>query len=220
MQAGVIDELAGAVSQAEEEKESFREFARGMIQQHGALYPRLHARVAQRREELAESAASATPANGRSYPRSAGRDDLFAEYARPLLDAAGEEQPAIERALRLATLFSLAAQEPLGNRAAALATLRDRLPQEDRAYFDETAPMMMRRYRELFAGGTPGPEEASAEIAAADGPEPRAAEPVDASEGDSSLDAPAPEAAAQEDRESAAEPAKRSRLGGIFRRGG
>jgi hypothetical protein len=250
-QAGVIDELATAVAKTPEEQESFRSFARGMVQQHQTMFPRLHARVAQRRSELAEEAAGAS-GRGRAE---ASEPDLFTEYARPLLDAAGHDVAAIQRAVRLATFFTLAAREPLGNRAAALATLRERLPQEDRPYFDETAPMMMRRYRELFesAGGS-GPSASAAPAASAangsganeeeaatalspDAETPETPESVPAAEADGPLPAapeaddplpgvpPAegtPESPGEKPQEDAEETtsAKRSLLGGLFRRGG
>jgi len=224
MQAGVIDELAAAVAKEPEEQESFRSFARGMIQQHEAMFPRLHARVAQRRSELAAEAAAA----GASAERSGADHDLFAEYARPLLDAAGDDPTAIERAVRLATCFSLAAREPLGNRAAALAMLRERLSPEERPYFDETAPMMMRRYRELFdgerpAGSTPGAANGSG-ADALPAPAAEATEPAEAPEApESAPAAEALEAGAGAPREEAGEggaSTKRSLLGGLFRRGG
>jgi hypothetical protein len=225
LQASVIDELAAAVAQETEEQESFRSFARGMIQQHGTMFPRLHARVAQRRNEIAAEAAAAEGGESESSERPPTNEDLFEEYARPLLDAAGEDDAATKRAFRLATLFSLAAREPLGNRAAALAMLRDRLPLEDRPYFDETAPMMMRRYRELFmdgalaaataptngSGATAEPEAGPA--TPENTPAPESAEPVAEETPESTVEAPG-EVQAEEPA-----PAKRSRLS-IFRRGG
>lgn len=218
LQAGVIEEIANAVAREPEEQESFRNFARGMLVQHQNMFPRLHARVAQRRNEQIEAATAEYGAAGPALAST--NDELFEEYARPLLDAAGEDDAAAERAYRLATLFSLAAREPLGNRAAALAMLRDRLPLEDRPYFDETAPMMMRRYRELFMNGAPAAAAAPTNgdghnaVADAETAEPeteRALTPEP--EADTS-----PEAEPAEDLDAA--PAKRSRLGGIFRRGG
>lgn len=239
MQDQVIDELGAAVAKEEAGVEEFREFARGMVQQHQALYPLLHARVAQRRTERAESDALAAETVGAASAASTSprrtNDDRFEEYARPLIDAAGEDVAAIGRAYQLATLFSLAAREQLGNRAAALATLRDRLPQEDRAYFDQTAPMMMRRYRELFTGdgaavaatratnGGSGADEEEAPpaepdtVAAAEDGVPSVAEtPESRVEPDdpSVEEAPTPESPTEEGTET-----KRGLLGGLFRRG-
>jgi hypothetical protein len=183
-----LEELAQGISPEAERQEEFRTFARSMMEQHRELFPRLHARVAQRRNSASapsddgSAQDEASPSLAEQYVAETGRNQLH-EYAQPLLDAAGDDAKARDRALRLSVLFDMAGRQPLAERAAYMVMLRETLTPEDRASFDEAAPMMMRRHREMFDGSAQSAPKAEAEPA----PEPAAPvadEPVDASEPD------------------------------------
>lgn len=151
-----LEELARAMSDREEKRKEFRQFARSMIEHHEAMFPRLHARVARRRLAATLEIADAAEALGTRSAQGRDTHAEFLEFARPLLDAAGEDETALSRALRISLLFDMAGNQPLVERAAFMAMVRETLPPEERAYFDEMAPLMMRRHREMFGeGGIP-----------------------------------------------------------------
>jgi hypothetical protein len=63
----------------------------------------------------------------------------------------------------LAMFFWHLGSAPLDERAALLAERRESLPPEERAEFDATARMMLRRYREMFAEEPAGEPDAASE---------------------------------------------------------
>jgi hypothetical protein len=161
-----IRKSATSVAEGAERQEQFRDFATEVVRTHEEMFPRLHARVARARgkprtdlpeesiltdlplsEEEIEALADARAAAAGLPPA-----NRFLEYAQPLVTAAGQDRMALERAFTLASIFWAAAALPLEERAGFLAYERDRQEtEEERARFDESASMMLRRYRELFA---------------------------------------------------------------------
>jgi hypothetical protein len=243
-----IRKSAESVAEGPERQEQFRDFATEVVGAHEAMFPRLHARVARARgkprtdlpeesiltdlppsEEELEALADAR-AGAAGLPRA----DRFLEYARPLVTAAGQDRKALERAFMLAATFWAAAALPLEERASFLAYEREKQETEDeRARFDVTASMMLRRHRELFAST---PAEPSDEMpAAVTGEAASSAEPPEAA-GEPPRDAgaigdereprddavePAPgEEPVERGEEEAATEGKPSLLGRLFRRSG
>jgi hypothetical protein len=230
-----------------ERQAELRAFITDVIRTHEEMFPRLHAHVARVRgkprtdlpeesiltdlppsEEEIEALADARAAAAGLPPA-----NRFMEYAQPLVTAAGRDRKALERAFMLATICWTAASMPLEERAGFLAFERERFDSDaERAWFDETAPMMLRRYRELFS---PSPEEQTHETpaaAAADAPSPAEARsaageaqrvaPAESDEAERQKEPDEPEqaeAAAESGVPAQATEGKPTLLGRLFRRG-
>lgn len=242
-----IRKSAESVAEGPERQEQFRDFATEVVRTHEAMFPRLHAHVARARGKPRtdlpeESILTDLPpseeelevlADARAAAAGLPPVNRFLEYARPLVTAAGQDRGALERAYVLASIFWAAAALPLEERASFLAYERERQETEDeRARFDETASMMLRRYRELFASTPAEPldetpaaatGEATASAEPPDGaPEPpRDAGAIGDERGpqDGAVE-PAPGEEPAERAETAATEGKPSLLGRLFRRGG